>query len=257
MDGSERIGAVVADLERLIEELTALGADKLPPERDLAEKLCISRSMLRRGLDVLEHTGSIVRVKGRAGGAFVRAVAESAPLPSAVFDAHTRKVERSLNTIKGIPQMLQEQDFVPDTRVISEGVETAPPNIAEALGLRRGAPVVSLLRLRLADSRPLSLERMYLDAGRFPGLLTHGPIRSLYDLLEKKYAVTITAVDELIEVIAASRQVSELLQLKAGAQVLVLRRIGRLQDGTAVEASIDIFRTDMMRLAVRTVIDRD
>lgn len=133
--------ALVAGLERLIEELTALGADKLPAERDLAEKLEVSRSKLRRGLDVLEQTGRIVRVKGRSGGAFIRAVAESAPLPSAVFDAHSRKVERSLNTIKGIPQILQEQDFVPDTRVISEGIEVAPPNIAHALGLEEGCGV--------------------------------------------------------------------------------------------------------------------
>jgi GntR family transcriptional regulator len=211
--------------------------------------------MIRRALGVLESDGAVVRTQGRAGGTFITAVTESAPVPPTLFDAHARKLERDLNAIKGIPQMLAEQGFEPTTRVLSEAVEPAPAGVAAALELAPGNLVVSLLRLRLADGRPLSLERMYLDAERFPDLLRHSPIGSLYQLLQTEYGVTVAAAQEQIEVVEASRQVAVLLDVKPRAPMLALRRVSRREDGTPVEASIDLFRAEFTRLIVRTVVD--
>jgi DNA-binding FadR family transcriptional regulator len=49
-----------------------LGAGiKLPPERDLAEQLSISRSTLRQALATLTETGHLTAIRGRSGGTFV------------------------------------------------------------------------------------------------------------------------------------------------------------------------------------------
>src|SRR5215210_1385151 len=52
-------------------------ASQLPPERDLAERLRISRSTLRQALTTLVQSGHLVSVRGRSGGTFV---AEEPPL---------------------------------------------------------------------------------------------------------------------------------------------------------------------------------
>ena len=44
---------------------------QLPPERDLAEQLMISRSTLRQALTTLVQSGHLVAVRGRSGGTFV------------------------------------------------------------------------------------------------------------------------------------------------------------------------------------------
>jgi DNA-binding FadR family transcriptional regulator len=44
---------------------------RLPPERDLASRLQISRSTLRQALTALAASGHLVAVRGRAGGTFV------------------------------------------------------------------------------------------------------------------------------------------------------------------------------------------
>jgi DNA-binding FadR family transcriptional regulator len=44
---------------------------RLPPERDLAEQLAISRSTLRQALTTLVESGHLVSIRGRAGGTFV------------------------------------------------------------------------------------------------------------------------------------------------------------------------------------------
>jgi len=50
--------------------LLAAGS-RLPPERDLADQLSISRSTLRQALTTLVQSGHLVAVRGRAGGTFV------------------------------------------------------------------------------------------------------------------------------------------------------------------------------------------
>jgi DNA-binding FadR family transcriptional regulator len=50
---------------------------RLPPERDLADQLSISRSTLRQALTTLVQSGHLVAVRGRSGGTFV---AEAPPL---------------------------------------------------------------------------------------------------------------------------------------------------------------------------------
>ncbi len=44
---------------------------RLPPERDLADRLRISRSTLRQALTTLVQSGHLVSLRGRAGGTFV------------------------------------------------------------------------------------------------------------------------------------------------------------------------------------------
>lgn len=51
--------------------------DKLPPERELAGRLRISRSTLRQALTALVQSGLLVSLRGRSGGTFV---AERPPL---------------------------------------------------------------------------------------------------------------------------------------------------------------------------------
>ena len=46
-------------------------SSRLPPERDLADQLRISRSTLRQALTTLVQSGHLVSFRGRAGGTFV------------------------------------------------------------------------------------------------------------------------------------------------------------------------------------------
>jgi DNA-binding FadR family transcriptional regulator len=59
-------------------------ASQLPPERDLAERLRISRSTLRQAITTLVESGHLVSLRGRAGGTFV---AERPPMGEGVAAA--------------------------------------------------------------------------------------------------------------------------------------------------------------------------
>jgi len=84
MEGATALGAVFEPVsppttfEETVERLgTAIRlgllgpGTRLPPERELAEQLGISRSTLRQALTTLVQSGHLVSLRGRSGGTFV------------------------------------------------------------------------------------------------------------------------------------------------------------------------------------------
>lgn len=245
----DRIAAIATHLRGVIGELLAQGVDRLPSERDLADQLGVKRASLRRALERLHAEGQIVRVPGRGGGAFLTERLESGPVPVVLFESRSAKIERDVDGSQGVPALLAEQGFAHRTEVLDERVIPVPSSeIARRLDISTSAEVVSLVRLRRADGVPLSLERVFLAERRFPGLLSHSPIHSLYSLLASEYAAEVTDMEETIDAIGASRLVAQHLGVRAGSPVFVLRRIGFDRSGNPLETSVDIFRADRTRL---------
>lgn len=249
------VRATVDRLLELVEHRMVEGMDKLPPERDLAVTLGVARGTLRRALDVLEADGVVYRARGRTGGAFIRRVVESAPVHTAMFELRSDKLVRDLNHVSGVPQMLARQGRAGGTTIVGEGVEQPAVNIARLLQIHPDEPVVSLLRVRSADDLPWSLERMYLPAARFPGLLDLSPFGSLYETLQVAYGVEPHRFEEYIEVNPADARVARLLGVPTGAPLFALRRVSWDADGAPIETSVDFFRTDRTRLRLTGQFD--
>src|SRR5437660_8956314 len=129
--------------------------ERLGSERALADRYHVSRSTLRLALDSLERAGAINRVRGRGGGTFVREA----------------KIERHIAMMAGLPEYLRRQGYIAGSRVISASLRSAGKDVALALDVPTGAPVYDLLRVRLANGEPVSLEHAGLPADYLPGLL--------------------------------------------------------------------------------------
>ena len=209
--------------------------ERLGAERELAERLGVSRSTIRAALADLERSGLVRRARGRAGGIFVA----------------ERKVERDLTSLAGLPSYLRRQGFASDARVLSTATIAADAETAAALAMRAPALVLEVVRVRLADGEPISLERALFPAERFPGLLDRSLGGSLYELLETHYGVVPGEAEERIEVVAAGAAEARLLELRRGAPLLAVARTAWDADGRAFERSHDLFRADRARIVVR------
>jgi DNA-binding FadR family transcriptional regulator len=81
-------------LERIL-QIVRLGlvpsGERLPSERELAERLRISRVTLREVLKVLQEQGLVESRRGRYGGTFVRQRADPARLPDGGAEAELRR----------------------------------------------------------------------------------------------------------------------------------------------------------------------
>ena len=204
-------------------------------EREIAERLGVSRSTVRAALAELERSGDIRRARGRTGGIFVS----------------ERKVERDLTSLAGLPAYLRRQGFESDARVISTATVNAEHEAAAALGLSPGDLVHDVVRVRLADREPISLERATFPAARFPGLLDRSLSGSLYELLRAQYGLEPGEAEERIEVVAAGAAEARLLGVPRGAALVAIARTAWDAGGSAFEHSRDLFRGDRVRIVVR------
>ena len=209
---------------------------RLGAERALAAELGVSRATLRQALAVLEEGGVVRRVPGRGGGTFVA----------------KGKIERDLSRIVGVPALLRSQGVVAGTRVLSARLAPADDVAAQALRARPGDLVVDLVRIRLADGSPFSLERAKLPAKRFPGLLELPLGGSVYELIEEHFGTKPHDAVERIEVVLASADEAAILEVEPGAPLMAITRITTDADGEPIEFSRDLFRADRTRIVVRT-----
>ena len=228
--------AAVRDLlQRGIDAGTLAPGERLGAERDIAERLGVSRATVRAALAELERTGAIRRTRGRGGGTFVT----------------ERKVERDLRSLAGLPAYLRRQGFQSDARVISTATLAADDQVAAALELPPGELVHEVVRVRLADGEAISLEHASFPAARFPGLLDRSLSGSLYELLQSSYGLEPGEAEERIEVVGAGTAEARLLGVSRGTPLVAINRTAWSANGTRFEHSHDLFRADRVRIVVR------
>ncbi len=239
-DNEGDLGRAAEEVRRRILAEIANGqlrpGQKLGAERDLAIDLQVSRSTLRQALRVLEETGVVRRLPGRGGGTFVS----------------PEKIDRDLSQIVGVPSLLRGQGFTAGTRLISAAVLLADPKTQMALGLSDGDYIFEVVRIRLADSIPISLEHARFPAEMFPGLLERPLGNSLYELLSKHYDTTPDEAVEHIDLVNATSDEARILEVPLGSPLLSITRTAMDTKGRKIEYSHDLFRGDRTRITVRT-----
>jgi GntR family transcriptional regulator len=147
--------------------------------------------------------------------------------------------------------LLRDQGFTAGSRVVSVGVATAGPDAAEALGIGEEDFVVDLVRIRLADGAPISLEHAVFPAELVPGLPERDLAGSLYELLDREYGIRPEEAVEHIEVTEAGALEASILGISSGSPLVSITRTTRDADGVVFEYSHDLFRADRTRISVR------
>jgi GntR family transcriptional regulator len=240
---AEPAGRTPEEVRRTLAEQIGSGqlrpGQRLGAERALAADLGVSRATLRQALAVLEEGGLVRRIPGRGGGTFVA----------------KGKIERDLSRIVGVPGLLRSQGVVAGTRVVSARLAEADDVTAQELRARPGELIVDLVRIRLADGSPFSLEHAKFPAQRFPGLLELPLGGSVYELIEEHFGVRPAEATERIEVVLASADEAAILDIEPGAPLMAITRTTTDSEGEPMEFSRDLFRADRTRIVVRTEAD--
>ncbi len=227
-----------------IESGRLAAGERLPPERDLAEALSVSRMTVRQALASLAARGLVERGVGR--GTFVR---ESQP------------VVHDLTRVAGFTEQVERQGLEAGARILGVAECPAPDQVAEALAIAPGDPAIRLERLRLGGDRPIALEDTWLPAVHFPGLLELDLTGSLYALMRDRYGLAPVSATERLEPVAARSFEAEALRVEPGSPLMHVQRIAYAADGTAVEFANDRHRGDAARFVISVVpdalLDRD
>jgi GntR family transcriptional regulator len=224
-------------LMRMISDGIVVPGDKLPKEQDLAEGLGVSRMTLRQSLGTLESRGVVERIPGRQGGTFIR----------------EPKIDADITGLAGFTEQLRRGQVRASARVVSALVVPASRGVAAALDVAKDAKVYEIVRVRRARGMPLALERSYLPAALFPGLLDRRLTGSLYRILARDYDSAPQSAVEYLEPFIATAELARLLDVEEGSALLLIERTASSAAGRPIEYARDLFRSDRIRVSVRTV----
>lgn len=229
---TEAVDAALAAVLRHCREERFHPGEALGSERALAERLGIGRAVLRLALDELEARGTVRRAIGRSGGVFF----------------HDGRIQRHLNTVQGVPDMVRHQGRTLSTRVLRAEAGVPHADERRGLGLAGASVVFRVTRLRLVDGATWSLDSSVLPASRFPGLLASDLTRSLYAVLTTEHGLELDRADETVEAVPATAEQAEVLEVQPGAALLEIRRVAWDVSGVPVEYAHDFFRADRTRV---------
>ena len=226
---------VYLDLDAALEAGEWRVGDRLPPERELAGRYGCSLITGGRALSELAREGRLERARGR--GTFVRR-------PPIVRDIAARA---------GFADEMRARGLQPYATVVSARLEPATTPLAAALGVATGAPVHYLERVRGADRVPYLLEQARLSAERFPRLLDEDfTVESLYEVLDRRYGVTIARTRETISAVVPCTREARLLGLRSSAPAICLEGTASDPDGAPVEHSRTIVSPEHARYFIET-----
>ncbi len=213
-----------AQLKRMIESGELTTGDRVPPERELAESLKVSRITARQAIDALVKSGLVYRARGK--GTFV--------------------AEPHMESVMGFTSFTEEmksRGLVPSSQVITQEVCQVNERMQKVLKLGANDLAIHLVRLRLANDRPLALQTAYLPASLCPGLESLDlNSASLYSILRQKYFIHPAWTEAKVEVSTASEEEAGYLQVDKNDPVLIVNGLTFSKSFEIIESVHTVYR---------------
>ncbi len=210
--------------------------DAVPSEQTISARYGVSRMTVRQALKSLADLGVIYSRRGK--GTFVAG----------------NKLEKSFRQVLSFSEEMAARGFVASSKLLRLRVEPADETAAESLRVPIGEKLVSVKRLRLADSVPMGIEWSRIPCKLCPGLeKSFEPVESLYKVLSQHYGIRVAVTDEVAEAGLANVEQARLLQIPRRSPVLLFSRISYVESGKAVEYVISVYRGDRYKIVNRLI----
>ena len=208
----------------------------IPSEREFSDKYELSSTTIRRALNDLVQENFLERKAGK--GTFVR----------------RRKVKRDLHKVLGFTKNMTEMGLEPTTEVISQKVVPANAFARERLGLEKGASVVRLERLRLADNVPMMLEKRFIRTDLCPNIEQEDLSSSLWRVFEEKYGLKPNRHSQAMTIFTVSGHAASLLTLNDNSLVFLIKGVTFVEDHAPIECEESLYRSDKYELTFDAIV---
>jgi GntR family histidine utilization transcriptional repressor len=179
--------------------------DVVPSEAALSERFAISRMTANRALRELATEGLVTRVQG-----------------SGTRVAQLHRISSQL-VIRDIHEEAAERGHVHSTRVIKVAQEKAGPELAESLGVRKGAPVFHTVLVHLENGVPIQYEDRYVNPQAAPDYLNTDFAQTSPTLHLLRHA-PLTEASYSIEACLPTAEEAKALDIKTSEPCLVMMR---------------------------------
>lgn len=205
--------------------------EAIPSEMDLAARFRVSQGTVRKAIDELAADNLVMRRQGK--GTFVATHAEQ----------HVQ-----YRFLKLLPDTGDASVEGPAQRTVLDCRRVrASADVARALALRSGDPVVQARRILSFAGEPTILEDIWLPGQAFKGLTAEqmanyqGPTYAMFEL---DFGVRMVRAEEKIRAVLADGEQAQLLHTPAGTPLLSVERTAYTYNDVPMELRRGLYRTD-------------
>jgi len=211
---------------------------QMPSEHELCAMYGVSRITVRQALGDLQKEGLLFKLHGK--GTFV-----SKP-----------KAFQNVSSLQGFAEAMSSMGYEIVNQLRSFRVVEANRHVAARLGLKEGAPVTEIHRVRLLNREPVSLELTWLPEALGTRLVNADLVtRDIFLILENDCGVPLGHADVAIDAILADDEIVDALRVEEGSPVLRIDRLTHDAAGTPIDYEHLYFRGDAFQYRFR--IDRE
>ncbi|MPZ56772.1 MAG: UTRA domain-containing protein [Rhizobiales bacterium] len=211
----------------LIENGSIAVGTTLPAERQLAEKLGVSRVTVQRSYNALRQR-NLLSAHGRLGS---------------IVQENPHQLHPGMDRLKGFTQEMREIGRVPSSKIVKKNI-VRDRSIASIFGLPSTAKFLHLVRVRFGDGIPLSHEVAWYDIGAAPGLLDGDLSQSVYARLAE-CGTPLAYCEQAIEAASPNREECKIFGFTEPAPCLLIKRRSFARDGRMLEYVEGLFRGDL------------
>lgn len=197
---------------------------RLPDERTLAQVYQVSRSTIKRALNILANQGIIFKKRG--SGTFIN------PL----YLKNTAFLQYTGNNL-GVTDSFRQGDQKPSIQLLDFKVIPASADIQRDLFLKKDDFVYKIERLRLLNQKPFMIETGYIPIKIVPELTREVVSASIFNYLQDEKKQEVTKAFLSIYAKPSTPQEQNQLGLKKNEPTGIMEGIFFLDDGTPFEFS--------------------
>lgn len=214
---------ILADLKQRIQN-DEFPTQKLPDERSLMVEYDVSRSTVKRALNIMANQGIIFKKRG--SGTFINPLYQK---NQTIFQYEGSNL--------GVTDSFKSDGKIPSIKLLEFRVIPASEELQTELFLNPGDFVYEIKRLRSFDDQPFMIELGYIPIKVAPGLSVETVEGSIFNFLESSTGKTVTKSFMTIAAEPSTTEDQELLNLKPVEPVGIMEGIFFLDDGTPFEVS--------------------
>lgn len=215
-------------LQALIANGTLPAGTTLPAERQLAERLGVSRATVQRSYNTLRQR-NLLAAHGRRGS---------------IVQGGQPRLQTGMDRLKGFTEEMGELGKTPSADVLEQRVVT-DRSIASIFGLPSTAEFLKLARVRRGDGEPMSHETAWYSHALAPALATADlDTQSVYAFLKDRCGVPLIHCEQTIEAASPTPAECELFGFSEPVPCLLIKRRSYTYGNAMVEYVEGLFRGD-------------
>jgi len=199
---------LVRNVIDMIENEELKPGEAIPSERELIERYGLSRTTVRKAIDVLVNDGYLYKIQGK--GTFVQ----------------NKKIEQGLIKLTSCTEGIKNLGLTPGIKLVEQKIEIPRKTISAHLKLTDNDEVFKTNRVLYGDDMPINYTKSYIVYKYVKGIDKYDfGKESLYNIIENQFNIKITHAVRTVEAILADETDVNLLEVNLNSPILLFNGV--------------------------------